>query len=62
MRLGNRHMATKISAMQEIANRNDTQVSTIQAISSSIRLSDYNNPNTDDNELNKKLVFKIFYF
>ncbi|XP_043278235.1 probable G-protein coupled receptor 158 [Venturia canescens] len=39
MRLGNRHLATKIQAMQEAAGRAETQISTIQAISSSLRLS-----------------------
>ena len=39
MRLGNRHLVTKIHAMQEAASRAETQVSTIQAISSSLRLS-----------------------
>lgn len=38
MRLGNRHVVAKIVAMQDAANRGEPQVSTIQAVSSSLRL------------------------
>ncbi|XP_076236374.1 metabotropic glycine receptor [Calliopsis andreniformis] len=38
--LGNHHLVNKLAAMQEAANRAETQVSTIQAISSSMRLND----------------------
>ncbi|XP_012273429.1 probable G-protein coupled receptor CG31760 isoform X2 [Orussus abietinus] len=38
MRSGNRELVAKITAMQEAANRAETQVSTIQAICSSLRL------------------------
>lgn len=40
--LGNHHLVNKLAAMQEAANRAETQVSTIQAISSSMRLNDLN--------------------
>ncbi|XP_020708856.2 probable G-protein coupled receptor 158 [Athalia rosae] len=40
MRLGNRHVVAKITAMQDAANRGEPQVSTIQAVSSSLRLND----------------------
>ncbi|XP_063981143.1 metabotropic glycine receptor-like [Diachasmimorpha longicaudata] len=40
MRMGNRHLTAKILAMQEAANRAETQISTIQAISSTLRLND----------------------
>ncbi|XP_054009864.1 probable G-protein coupled receptor 158 [Hylaeus anthracinus] len=40
--LGNHHLVNKLAAMQEAANRAETRVSTIQAISSSMRLNDLN--------------------
>ncbi|XP_076180997.1 metabotropic glycine receptor [Ptiloglossa arizonensis] len=40
--LGNHHLVNKLAAMQEAANRAETRVSTIQAISSSMRLDDLN--------------------
>ncbi|XP_031829923.1 metabotropic glycine receptor [Nomia melanderi] len=40
--LGNHHLVNKLAAMHEAANRAETQVSTIQAISSSMRLNDLN--------------------
>lgn len=40
MRLGNHQAVAKISAMQDAANRGEPQVSTIQAVSSSLRLND----------------------
>ncbi|XP_078040779.1 metabotropic glycine receptor [Augochlora pura] len=40
--LGNHHLVNKLVAMHEAANRAETQVSTIQAISSSMRLNDLN--------------------
>ncbi|KAG7212552.1 hypothetical protein KM043_012854 [Ampulex compressa] len=40
--LGNHQLVSKIAAMQEAANRVETQVSTIQAISSSMRLNELN--------------------
>lgn len=44
--LGNHHLVNKLAAMQEAANRAETQVSTIQAISSSMRLNDLNGSTT----------------
>ncbi|CAL7942101.1 unnamed protein product [Xylocopa violacea] len=44
--LGNHHLVNKLAAMQEVANRAETQVSTIQAISSSMRLNDLNGSTT----------------
>ncbi|CAK9826495.1 hypothetical protein ANTRET_LOCUS4339 [Anthophora retusa] len=46
MLLGNHHLVNKLAAMQEAANRAETQVSTIQAISSSMRLNDLNGSTT----------------
>ncbi|XP_076631133.1 metabotropic glycine receptor [Colletes latitarsis] len=40
--LGNHHLVNKLAAMQEAANRAETRVSTIQAISSSMRLNELN--------------------
>ncbi|KAI4478407.1 hypothetical protein M0804_012061 [Polistes exclamans] len=44
--LGNHFLVNKIVAMQEAANRNEAQVSTIQTISTSIRLNDLNGSRT----------------
>nr|XP_050856084.1 probable G-protein coupled receptor 158 [Vespula vulgaris] len=44
--LGNHYLVSKIAAMQEAANRSEAQVSTIQAISTSIRLNDLNGSRT----------------
>lgn len=44
--LGNHHLVNKLAAMQEAANRAETQVSTIQTISSSMRLNDLNGSTT----------------
>ncbi|XP_015183373.1 PREDICTED: probable G-protein coupled receptor 158 [Polistes dominula] len=44
--LGNHYLVNKIVAMQEAANRNEAQVSTIQTISTSIRLNDLNGSRT----------------
>ncbi|KAI4494446.1 hypothetical protein M0802_008938 [Mischocyttarus mexicanus] len=44
--LGNHYLVNKIVSMQEAANRSEAQVSTIQAISTSIRLNDLNGSRT----------------
>ncbi|XP_026673296.1 uncharacterized protein LOC108629710 [Ceratina calcarata] len=44
--LGNHHLVNKLAAMQEAAHRSEAQVSTIQAISSSMRLNDLNGSTT----------------
>ncbi|XP_015592601.1 probable G-protein coupled receptor 158 isoform X2 [Cephus cinctus] len=48
MRLGNRHLVAKIAAMQDAANRAETQVSTIQAISTTMRLNNLSNPSGEE--------------
>lgn len=44
--LGNHHLVNKLAAMQEAANRVETQVSTIQVISCGMRLNDLNGSTT----------------
>ncbi|XP_044001665.1 probable G-protein coupled receptor 158, partial [Aphidius gifuensis] len=51
LRQGNRHLANKILAMQDAANRTEPNISTIQAISSSLRLNDQPNTIVDELEM-----------
>lgn len=53
MRLGNRHLAAKILAMQDAANRPETQVLMIKEISSTIKLNDLNKSTIEESTITK---------
>ncbi|XP_034942710.1 probable G-protein coupled receptor 158 [Chelonus insularis] len=54
MRLGNRHLVTKISAMQEAANRADTNVPAIQIVWSTLKINELSSSAIVESKIEEK--------